>query len=160
MGRRHEHQGFEELALAGVRRIVGIDINPSYVAAARQRHAGLAGLELHVADAERAISDCEPVDLVYAGLVLEYVDVAATLTTLRSLCLAGGQLVIVLQGAGSHPPVTPSPYRSLATLAGTLALRHPDAIAAQCAEAGFAHTRTRTRTLPSGKHFEVLTFSG
>jgi SAM-dependent methyltransferase len=152
--------GFEELAVAGVRRIVGIDLNPDYVAAARQRHAGIAGLELHVADAQRLVTECAPVALVFAGLVFEYVDVAATLATLRTLCVAGGELVIVLQGAGSHAPVTPSRYASLATLAGALTLRHSDAVAEQCVEAGFAHMRTRTRTLPSGKHFEVLTFSG
>jgi hypothetical protein len=45
--------GFDRLP-ASLPRLVGIDVNPEYVAVARARHApSLAGLELHVGDVER-----------------------------------------------------------------------------------------------------------
>ena len=152
--------GFEELAIAGVRRIVGIDLNPDYVECARRRHAGLPGLELHVADVRRPLAACAPVELVYAGLLFEYVDVAPALSTLRGLCAAGGTLVVVLQGADGREPVTPTRHTSLAALGSILVLREPDELAEHARPAGFAATRARTRTLPSGRRFEILTFAG
>ena len=152
--------GFEELAVAGVRRIVGIDINSAYVAAARARHANLAGLELHVADGEQPLRDCAPVELLFVGLVFEYLDAAAALATFSALCVPGGTLVVVLQGVvDGQAPVTPSPYTSLQSLAGRIALHDPHTLAAQADVAGFSLRRVRTRTLPSGKRFEILTLA-
>jgi trans-aconitate methyltransferase len=153
--------GFDKLANAGVARIVGIDLNPLYVTAARARHASLAGLELHVANIEQPLRDCAPVELLYAALVFEYVDVTAALATLRALCVRGGTLVVVLQSpAATQTAVTPTVYASLQTLAGTMSLRDPAAFTALAASAGFVPSHQSSRTLPSGKRFEVLTFLG
>src|SRR5262245_6668538 len=79
-------------------RVVGVDVNPAYVAAARARHsARIAALELHVADIERDELAIAPVDLVYAGLFFEHVDAAIALDCIRTWLRAGGALVAVLQ---------------------------------------------------------------
>lgn len=153
--------GFEELALAGVKRIVGIDLNPLYVAAARARHADIEGLELHVANVEQPLADCAPVELVFAGLVFEYLDTIAALATLRTLCRPGGTMVVVLQGASAgQAPVTATPFKSLQTLAHLIRLQEPAALNALARDAGFTPSTALTRALPSGKRFEILHFDG
>ena len=151
--------GFEALARAGVQRIAGIDINSDYVAAARRRHHTMAQLELHVADIQRPIPGCAAVEWVYAGLVFEYVDVDRTLQALRPLCAAGGALTVVLQGPGPLAPVTPSRYASLQRLADTLVLQDAGAFTTRARAAGFVPKQARTRTLASGKRFDILTFA-
>ena len=154
--------GLEEVALARVRRIVGIDVNPAYVAAARQRYeTAIPGLELHVADIEQPVPACAPVDCLYAGLLFEYVAVPATLATLRTLCRPGGSLVVVLQRAQAGASlVSVSPYASLAALVPVFQLRDPAAFRNDAMAAGFELRRSRRRVLPSGWEFEVLSFVG
>lgn len=57
-------------------RLVGVDLNPHYVAAARARHGARAGIELYVGDVTADELPFAPVDLAYAGLLFEYVEPA------------------------------------------------------------------------------------
>jgi SAM-dependent methyltransferase len=106
--------GFGRLAETGVQRVVGIDVNPVYIDACRRRYSErLPGLELVVADIQRPIVDCRPVDLVYAALIFEYVECGPTFQSLRSLCNPIGKLVVVAQAAGQDQTnVSPSPYKT------------------------------------------------
>ena len=81
--------GFEEAAKAGVTRLVGLDINPTYIADAKARYAGrMMGLELYCADIEGDMPELRPVHIVYGALVFEYVDTAKALKNLRAFaCL-------------------------------------------------------------------------
>jgi hypothetical protein len=152
--------GFEALTAGQLQRIVGIDINPDYVAAARARFgSGLPGLELYVADITSALARVAPVDLVFAGLLLEYVDVTKALKTLRELCSPAGCIVVVLQlPSGDLPAVSPSPFASLRALSASMRLRDPADVAAAARAAGLARQSERILALPSGKRFAVLTF--
>ena len=107
--------GIVRIATMGVNRIAGIDVNAEYLAAVHRRLGSwMPGLELHLADIQTGVPDCAPVELVFAGLILEYVEVAATLHVLRALCAPGRTLVIVLQRASENKPaVSKSPYTSL-----------------------------------------------
>lgn len=90
--------GFEEAAKAGVTRLVGLDINPTYIADAKARYAGrMPGLELYCADIEGDMPELRPVDLIYGALVFEYVDIAKALKNLRGICLPHGILAALLQ---------------------------------------------------------------
>ena len=152
--------GFERLIGTTVERIVGIDINPTYVAAAQARFGTqLPKLALYVADIQGALPNITPMELIFAGLIFEYVDLRATMHNLRRLCAPGGTLVAVLQAPSAEAKaVSPSPYRSLQRLAPAMQLR--DAREVKCAgvEAGFASAMTRSLTLPSGKSFIVFSF--
>ncbi|MDV3253705.1 class I SAM-dependent methyltransferase [Devosia sp. BK] len=70
---------------------MGIDINSKYVADAQARLGDkIVGLETICADIEKPLSGIEPVDLIYAALVFEYVDTAKAMRSLRALCAPRG----------------------------------------------------------------------
>jgi trans-aconitate methyltransferase len=154
--------GFERLTGLALERVVGIDINPAYVEAVRARFDGkLSGLELLVADIQAAPSGIAPVDLVFAALIFEYVDVPATMCSLRSLCALGGNLIVVLQApSSSMAAVSASPYTSLQQLAAVLHPRASEDVREAAIDAGFSLASRRTLELPSGKRFEVLSLGG
>ena len=116
--------GFDRSIGGVVDRVVGIDINPRYVEAVRSRFGGrIPGLELHVADIQFVLPKISPVDLVFAALILEYVDVPTTMSSFRSLCAPGAALVVILQAADScTEAVSPSPYKSIQLLAPAMQL--------------------------------------
>jgi len=152
--------GIVRIAAMGVGRIAGIDINAEYLAATHRRLGRwVPGLELHLADIQTGVPDCAPVELVVAGLILEYVEVAATLKVLRTLCAPEGVLVIVLQRPSeTKPVVTDSPYQSLKVLESIVHFRDPDSVTAAAQVEGFTAIGSRCVTLDSGKAFEVLSF--
>ena len=152
--------GIVRIAAMGVNRIAGIDVNAEYLAAVHRRLGSwMPGLELHLADIQAGVPDCAPVELVFAGLILEYVEVAATLQVLRALCAPGGTLVIVLQRpSDTKPAVSKSLYTSLQALASVLQLRDPAAVTAAALLAGFSEHSRRSEVLESGKAFEILSF--
>jgi len=70
-----------------------------------------------------ALPNIMPMELIFAGLIFEYVDLRATMHNLRRLCAPGGTLVAVLQVQARGKAVSPSPYRSLQRLAPAMQLR-------------------------------------
>ena len=152
--------GFERLIGTTVERIVGIDINPTYVAAAQARFGTqLPKLALYVADIQDALPNIMPTEMIFAGLILEYVDLRAAMHNLRRLCAPGGTLVAVFQAPSAEAEaVSTSPYRSLQRLAPAMQLRDAREVKGAAAEAGFAPATMRSLTLPSGKSFIVLSF--
>ena len=149
--------GLEQIGPDQICRIVAIDINPNYLRETAARHASrLPGLECRCADVESELPDFEPVDLVYAALLFEYVDAAAALRNLSAICRSGGSLIAILQLPGvSQPAVSPSPYRSLDRLGSVMRLLSPQQFGQCAAAAGFVAGTARTITLPSGKQFWV-----
>jgi SAM-dependent methyltransferase len=152
--------GFGRLIGTTVELIVGIDINPTYVAAAQARFGTqLPQLVLCVADIHDALPNIMPVEMIFAGLIFEYVDLRAAMHNLRRLCAPGGTLVAVLQAPSAKvKAVSPSPYRSLQRLAPAMRLRHAREVKGAAVEAGLALAMTRSLTLPSGKSFIVMSF--
>jgi len=152
--------GFDRDRVQKVSRVVGVDINPRYVDAARRRYtAALHGLELYCMNVETDTFEFEPVDLVLAALLFEHVATAPTLRNLRRGCRSGGVIVSVLQlPLESKSSVSPSPYASVQTLASTMKLLSPEELRARAADAGFALESQSTRQLPNGKSFSVQSF--
>ncbi len=152
--------GLDRIQADVTKRTVAIDINPRYLATLSRRLADrLPGLETRVADVDGRRVDVEPVELVYAGLFFEHVDLGRALTTVRSVTAPNGMLVTVLQQAGSAQPVIgPSPYESLAAVGEAMRLIEPGSFATAARAAGFTLTDSRRITLPSGKSFAVLEF--
>src|SRR5690349_8667535 len=75
--------GFDRLASMSIGRVVGVDVNPAYVQAAAARYSDqIPGLELHVDDIQHERQIFKPVDLLYAALIFEYVDVAQSMRAL------------------------------------------------------------------------------
>ena len=152
--------GFDQVAAAGVARVVGVDINPEYLAAAARRYgATVPGLELHAADIESCAAIFEPVDFVYAALLFEYVEGLRAMSTLKRHCRADGVLATLLQlPHESMAVVSPSPYVSLQSLAPVMRLVSPAALRAHAEAAGFRHEVTTTVASPAGKQFALQVF--
>jgi SAM-dependent methyltransferase len=150
--------GFDQLP-ASLTRVVGVDLNPAYVAAARERYARrVTGLELHVADVEHDDLTFDPVDLVYAALFFEYVDPGRALDKMRAWLRRGGTLVAVLQMPSEVPEVTPTPFVSLERLAPVMRLHAPQDLASLAGARGYRLLRSEIAAAGGGKSFAVQTF--
>ena len=152
--------GLDRLVESGIERIVGIDINPAYVETVRRRfRPRIPGLELHVADIQSMLPQIAPVDLIFAALILEYVDVPMTMCSFQNLCAPDGALVVILQAASPNVEKTsPSPYKSIQLLAPAMRLLDQGDVQERAVAAGFSLASSRVVSLRSGKDFVVLCF--
>jgi hypothetical protein len=152
--------GFERVSAEVTGRVVGVDLNPAYIEQLRARFRGrVAGLELYAGDIQTGAVSFEPVELVFAGLVLEYVDVGAVLGRVRTLLVPGGVLGTVAQLP--HPTtaaVTPSPCPSLGALGAAMRLVSPSEIGKLARCHGFGEVESHTEESRGGKRFQVQTF--
>lgn len=152
--------GFEKIDPQTTPRVVGIDINPDYIAQVRTRfRRHIPKLELYVADIQTDKSVRTPVDVVFAALLFEYVDVAAALNTMRSMLHPGGMLVAVVQlPSPQAAAVTPSSFSSLQALAPCLRLVSPAMLAEVAESKGFESAESRVVDSLRGKQFHVHAF--
>ena len=152
--------GFDHLAEMAVTRVVGIDINPQYLEKARQMYAAkIPNLELYTADVQSGDSICDAVDLIYAALIFEYVDVPAAMKTLRRLCKPAGLLATLIQMPhDSLSPVSSSPYTSLERLEPAMKLVSDGDLVGHARRAGFVLDESKAVATRAGKSFTVHTF--
>jgi len=150
--------GFDRLAAANIRRLVGVDINSDYLAAAKRRyHSCFPDFELVCADICSEQCRYDPTNLAFAALIFEYVNVAASLSALRRLVHAGGYVLAILQLP--HPDiasVTPTPFASLARLAPVLQMVAPSEFHNVALQAGFHIISSLPRVLSTGKAFREI----
>jgi len=152
--------GFERIDPHLTSRVVGVDINPEYLAAARRRFDGVfESLELLCADAQSDELTFEPVDVIFAALVFEYADPRAMLRNLAARTRPDGIVAAVLQlPTPGKMPVTPTPFTSLGKLAPIMALLPPEELIGEARVGGLKLSGTRRIDLPSGRRFQSLTF--
>jgi SAM-dependent methyltransferase len=152
--------GFTKAAEAGITRLVGIDINARYIADAQDRYADtVPGLELYCADIQGEMPDLQTVELVYAALVFEYVDVPAALRNISRLCRPNGIMAALLQlPRPEADAVTNSPFESLKKLNSIMRLVPPEELNDSAEGAGFVCLSKTTVTLQSGKQFSLQVF--
>jgi SAM-dependent methyltransferase len=149
--------GFDRIDPLTTTRVVGVDINPEYLEATARRHsADFQHLVLYNIDIARDKLGTAPVDLIYAALIFEYVDVAAALRNLLSLCREAGRLVIVLQLPSSLlPAITPTPIPTIMGLASVMKLVDPSFLVEAARDMGFALVESTAITSSMGKQFAV-----
>jgi len=146
--------GLEHVDSTLTTRVVGIDLNPGYLAATKARFPDLRGLELHCADLEHDTLNLEPVSLVHAALLFEHAGTGRCLDTAVSLVARGGHLSVVLQvPSDAHEAVTPSAYPSMAALAGDFAFVDPHQLRRVLAQRELRLTHQARLTLSTGKAF-------
>ncbi len=139
-------------------RVIGLDINATYVEAARFRHPGA---EFRTCDLNGDWPDVGPVAMVFGALILEYLlDLRAVLRRVHGALEPDGLFIAPLLQAGADAPaVLPSPYfEQLAPLGEEYRTIEPEPFVAEAARAGFALEARSERPLPSGKRFVVLEF--
>jgi len=144
--------GFEHIQPDITQRVLGIDINPAYLEllAGRFRER-IPGLELLEADIAAPAFRIEPVALIFAGLLFEYVSVPEALRNLAGALTPGGTLVAVLQLPGASTPVTATPCASLKLLEPVMTLVDPDEFSNTCRDSGLRCVKSFTVPLQQGK---------
>ena len=152
--------GLERIAPDMTRRVVGVDLNGRYLDQVRARFGTrFEQLELVEGDLQTSAVAFTPVDLVYAALILEYVDVEATLGRMRDFLNPVGVLVTVVQlPSADLPAVTPSPYRSLEVFESVMQFVAPKALRATAERNGLRQLSSATRQTPAGKQFQMQVF--
>lgn len=164
--------GFERLARMrlgskgpgpnGLDRIVGVDLNPQYIAAARERfQPELGDLELHAADIEGTGMVFATVDLIYAGLIFEYVEAKRGVSFVRRHLVPDGIFAAVLQRRDERlERVSPSPYAhgSLRQLETVSRWVEPEALRAEAESAGFTLEHSRDLVAGGNKRFALEVF--
>jgi hypothetical protein len=152
--------GFDRISAHITGRVVGIDLNPEYIRETRRRfNDRVPQLELFVGDVQMDVLDFSPVELVFAGLLFEHVDVGAVLTNIRPKLTANGKMVTVVQLPNARiPEVTPSPFESLRALSASMRLVPPELLEHLAAGHGFQLNGSRAIKSAGGKAFQVQTF--
>jgi hypothetical protein len=146
--------GLERIDAKAVRRVLGLDLNPLYLDAVRQRYPDLPGLELHCIDLAEETVHIEPVQLVHAALVFEHAGVARALESATSLVAAGGALSVVLQLPGdAGQEVGRGGFASIQKLASHFSLIDPAALRASLEERSFQLIYETRKALPAAKEF-------
>jgi methyltransferase family protein len=152
--------GLERLAPLHLERIVGVDINPRYVATVRERFGGiLPGLDLYAADLESPQQLFASVEFIYAALVFEHIELMKGLSFVRRHCAPGGLWATVLQRRDEHAePVSASPYSSLRRLDSDFQWVPPEELRAKAGLSGFTPERSGELVAGGGKRFALEVF--
>jgi SAM-dependent methyltransferase len=139
---------------------VGVDVNPDYLAAAKERLAAL-GPRLHLIEGDvlKVQLPPEKLDLVHAALLLEYVDPLSLFRRIHGWLAPGGICsVITQQPAADQPAVTDTGHPSLQVLAGQMRLRDAKQVATLAGQCGLRLAREQTTTEVSGKRLVASVF--
>ncbi|HVW10753.1 MAG TPA: class I SAM-dependent methyltransferase [Bryobacteraceae bacterium] len=144
--------GLENIEHTGVKRVVGIDINPRYLQRVEQRFGGMAGLELHCADISRCAPGLEAVDLVHAALIFEHTGMEPALGNALSLVAPGGSFSVVLQlPASGESAVAKTSFASMQRLAPHFVFIDTGRFRGVMEDSGFVLAAEQTRTVNGGK---------
>lgn len=145
--------GLERVDPRVTRRVVGIDVNPAWLEVARRRFDGCCpGLQLVGADVERHEFEGGSFDLIFAGLILEYVKPERLLPRMADWLADGGGIGVVIQLPDDRiGMVSESPYESLRALAPAMRLLTAEELDRRAREAGFEVVGRREIPLPNGK---------
>ncbi len=152
--------GLEHVDPAITRRAVAIDLNPEYVALAASRNRALgSALEVYCADVCTCELPAASFDLVYAALLFEHVDPALLASRITGWLAPGGTCAVVLQ---VDPPwtarVTPSPFRSIASLDASMRMVSPEEVADLLSLYGLRLQRRWNVALKNAKQLSVALF--
>ena len=145
--------GLDRIPPSGTSRIVGIDINPSYLDAVRQRYDKVFDLELHCIDLAEGLINAEPVQLVHAALVFEHAGVGKCLQNAISLVSHDGFLSVILQlpGTNTAKMVGDSGIESVRALEQQFALIEPATLRDAVRGYGFRVAHEKLYSLDRGK---------
>lgn len=144
--------GLDQIDTGMTKRIVGFDINASYLDEVRSRYAGISGLELFCVDLARQTVDVESVQLVHAALVFEHAGVGQCLENALSLVESGGFLSAVLQlPSEAEQGVSPTEFSSIQNLKPHFSLIDPQWFQEMLEQRRFRLEEQVQRSVPAGK---------
>lgn len=152
--------GFDRVSSKVTKRVVGVDLNPNYLLHTRTRFDHrIPLLELLVGDVQKDDFSFAPVELVFAGLLFEYVDAEAVLAKIRAMLCPRGMLLTVVQlPSTTIAEITPSQFDSLRSLSSVMHLLSPKLLTQLAAAHGYDETEAQTLEAAGGKEFQVQSF--
>jgi SAM-dependent methyltransferase len=152
--------GLRHVDRGTTKRVVGIDLNPRYLDAVRERFASLPGLQLVCSDLANGPIRVEPVDLVHAALVFEHAGLDRPLENALSLVAERGALSVVLQlPSRCETAVGKSPVESIQRLSSHFSLIDPVLLGKKVREGHFRLIGETRRSLAAGKAFWMGIFT-
>jgi SAM-dependent methyltransferase len=151
--------GLERIAPT-ITRVVGVDLNPHFVAETRARFGSqIENLELMVGDIQNPEVWFAPVDLIFLGLVLEYVNVEIVMARMPSMLTARGHLVTVLQLPNvGQQQVSPSPFKSVSPVGEIMHFVPPARLRESVEAEGYIQLESRVVVSRGGKAFQMQVF--
>jgi hypothetical protein len=152
--------GLEGIDKKLTKRVVGLDLNASYLREVGRRYPDLPSLELFCTDLAHQQVHLPPVDLVHAALVFEHAGVELCLHNAASLVASGGALSVVLQlPAETEPNVANTAFPSMQALRSHFSLVDPLWLRNAVETRGFQLIQETARSLPAAKSFWMGVFA-
>ncbi|KAB2840664.1 MAG: class I SAM-dependent methyltransferase [Melioribacteraceae bacterium] len=152
--------GLEIISNSNIDRVVCVDINPAYIGVAKERFSSkFRQGEFLCADILSSSFSFKPVDLIFAGLIFEYVDYNIALANISKVINQSGKLVAVLQlPSESISEISPSQYTSLNKLSEIFNFVSPNGFQEAAKLHQFEIIESKRITLESGKSFQEMIF--
>jgi len=149
--------GFEYIDPSVTQKIIGVDINPEYLEVLQDRYrSSLPGLKLICADLATLELDAGSCDLIFCGLVFEYVEPRDLVVKMARWLGFKGKLIVVLQlPSEKSKVVSETKYESLKRLDPIMRLVEPEVVQRACSEVGLSEIRACTQILETQKAFFV-----
>lgn len=152
--------GLDVISNSSLDRVVCIDINPAYIGVAKERFSSkFRQGEFLCADILSSSFSFKPVDLIFAGLIFEYVDYNAALANISKVINQSGKLAVVLQlPSEGISEISPSQYTSLNKLSEIFNFVSPKGFQKTAKLHKFEIIESKLTTLESGKSFQEMVF--
>jgi len=151
--------GLDRVDPSVTQRVVTVDINAEYLDACRTRYCErFASFEQVHCDLSSGLPFTNPVELVYAGLILEFLEVDVFLDYAASLVTESGRIAFVFQEANREQgAVTNSGVASLQSLKSTHATVDVAKVIDALLARGMTVEERRGMVTTAGKSFTLLT---
>ena len=152
--------GLEKIDEKKVNKIICVDINPVFLKEAENRYKNnFKDIEFVCQDIASQNFKISNVDLIYAGLVFEYVEIEPAIANISKFLNKERILAVVLQQPSkSIPEVSPSQYKSLEKLSEIFRFVSPVKLIELCNIYNIKLISKKETQLQSGKKFTELIF--
>jgi SAM-dependent methyltransferase len=152
--------GLERIVGKKVEEIICVDVNPDFLKKTENRYKNnFKDIEFVCQDITSHNFKISNVDLIYGGLVFEYVDIGPAIANISKFLNKKGILAVVLQQPNENiPEVSPSKYKSLEKLSQMFRFVSPIKFAELCNIHNIKLISQKETQLQSGKKFTELIF--
>ena len=152
--------GLERINKNRVEKVICVDINPNFLKEAENRYKDkFKDIEFVCQDIASQDFKIDKEDLIYAGLVFEYVDIKPAIANISKFLNNKGILAVVLQQPNENiPEVSPSKYKSLEKLSRVFRFVSPAKLIELCNFYNIKLVSQKETQLKSGKKFSELIF--
>ena len=152
--------GLERIDSGLTRRVVGIDLQPEYLSAVRERFGAEYAPELRCIDLAKEMAVVSAVDLVHAGLFFEHAGTGLALENALAMVAENGALSVVLQlPSAQEKAVGESGVASIQKLKDEFKLIDPRAMHTMLQQRGLEPVWETQRQQQNGKAFWMGIFA-